>query len=151
MVPLVLLLHPDPPWSTFSVKFEKVWIRADQSGPGGPRGPQPPLWDQERSGPAWTTLRHFPDGGHGWKERGAKKPFRRWKPWKEKSRTSKANSITLPKSLWQKITTSNDSRRKRRNSNKPTIDANRGCAKSGVCCGRKEFSIVGPMPEREGR
>jgi len=33
----------------------------DRSGPGGPRGPQPPLVDQERSGPPWTTLRHFPD------------------------------------------------------------------------------------------
>jgi len=61
MVPLVLLIHPDPPWSTFSVKFEKVSIRADQSGPGGPREPQPPLVDQERSGPPWTTVRHFPD------------------------------------------------------------------------------------------
>jgi len=46
--------------------------------------------------------------------------------------------------------TSNGSIRKRRNSNKPTIDANTGCAKSGVCCGRKEFSIVGPMQEGEG-
>ena len=58
MVPLVLLLHPDPPWSTFSVNFEKVWIRADQSGP---RGTQPPLVDQEDSGPPWTTLPHFSD------------------------------------------------------------------------------------------
>jgi len=33
----------------------------DRSGPGGPRGPQPPLVDQEHSGPPWTTLRHFPD------------------------------------------------------------------------------------------
>ena len=33
----------------------------DRSGPGGPQGPQPPLVDQERSGPPWTTLRHFPD------------------------------------------------------------------------------------------
>jgi len=33
----------------------------DQSGPGGPRGPQPPLVDEERSGPAWTTLQYFPD------------------------------------------------------------------------------------------
>ena len=63
MVPLVLLVHLDPPWSTFSVKFEKVWIRMDWSGPGGPWGPQPPLLDQERSGPPWTTLRHFPDVG----------------------------------------------------------------------------------------
>ena len=61
MVPLVLLVHPDPPWSTFSVKFQKVSIRMDRSGPGGPRGPQPPLVDQERSGPPWTMLRHFPD------------------------------------------------------------------------------------------
>jgi len=61
MVPLVLPVHPDPPWSTFSAKFQKVWIRMDRSGPGGPRGPQPPLVDQERSGPPWTTLRHFPD------------------------------------------------------------------------------------------
>jgi len=60
-VPLVLLVHPDPPWSTFSVKFQKVWIRINRSGPHGPQGPQPPLVDQERSGPPWTTLRHFPD------------------------------------------------------------------------------------------
>jgi len=33
----------------------------DRSGPCGPQGPQPPLVDQERSGPPWTTLRHFPD------------------------------------------------------------------------------------------
>jgi len=39
MVPLVLLVNPDPPWSTFSVKFQKVWIRIDRSGPGGPWGP----------------------------------------------------------------------------------------------------------------
>jgi len=44
MVPLVLLVHPDPPWSTFSVKFEKVWIRMDQSGPVGPREHNPPWW-----------------------------------------------------------------------------------------------------------
>jgi len=61
MVPLVLLVHPDPPWSTFSPKFHKVWIRMDQSEPGGPQGPQPPLVDQECSGPPWTPLRHFPD------------------------------------------------------------------------------------------
>ena len=39
-----------------------MWIRADRCGPGGPRGPRPPLVDQERSGPPWTTLRHFLDG-----------------------------------------------------------------------------------------
>jgi len=53
-------------------------------------------------------------------------------------------------SIVAKTTTSNDSIRKRKNSNKPTIEPNRGCAKSGVCCGRKEFSIVGPMQEGEG-
>jgi len=61
MVPLVLLVHPDPPWYIFSVKFQKVWIRMDRTRPGGPQGPQPPLVDQERSGPPWTTLRHFPN------------------------------------------------------------------------------------------
>ena len=61
MVPLVLLVHPNPPWSTFSVKFEKVWIRVDQSGSGVPRGPRLPFVDEEHSGPLWTTLRHFPD------------------------------------------------------------------------------------------
>jgi len=61
MVPLVLLVHPDPPWSTSSVRFQKVWIRMDRSGPGAPRGPQPPLVDQERSGPPLSTLQHFPD------------------------------------------------------------------------------------------
>ena len=65
MVPLVLLVHPYPPWSTFSVKFQKVWIRMDRIRPGGPRGPQPPLVDQERSGPLWTMLRHFPDAACG--------------------------------------------------------------------------------------
>ena len=61
MVPLVLLVHPDPPWYTFLLKFEKGWIRMDRSGSRGPRGPPPSLVDQERSGPPWTTLRHFPD------------------------------------------------------------------------------------------
>jgi len=61
MVPLVFLVRPDPLWSTFLLKFEKVWIRMDRSGSGGPRGPRPPLVDQERSGPPWTTLRHFPN------------------------------------------------------------------------------------------
>jgi len=61
MVPLVLLVHPDPPWSTFTVKFQKVWIRMDRSRPGGPRGPQPPLVDLEHSGPSWTMFLHFPD------------------------------------------------------------------------------------------
>jgi len=32
MVIGVLLVYCDPHWSTFSVKFEKVWIRVDQSG-----------------------------------------------------------------------------------------------------------------------
>jgi len=61
MVPLVLLVYPNPPCSTFSVKFQKVWIRMDRSGPGRPQGPQPPLVDQEHSRPPCTMLRHFPD------------------------------------------------------------------------------------------
>jgi len=35
----------------------------DRSGPGGQWGPQPPMVELERSGPPWTTLRHFPDNG----------------------------------------------------------------------------------------
>ena len=62
MVLLVLLVHPGPPWSTFSVKFQKVRIRMNQSGPGGPQEPQPPLVDLEHSGTPWTMLQHFPDG-----------------------------------------------------------------------------------------
>jgi len=81
---------------------------------------------------------------------GSAKTVRRWKQWKHKSRTSEANWTTPPKLLWQKTTTLNDSIRKSKNSNKPAIEPNRGCAKSGVCCGRKEFSIVGPMQEGEG-
>ena len=61
MVPLVLLVHPDPPGSTLAVKFPKVWIRADRSGPSGPREPQPLFVDQKRSGPPWTTLWEFPE------------------------------------------------------------------------------------------
>ena len=37
----------------------------DQSESGRPWGPQPPLVDQECSGPPWTTLRHFPDEDAG--------------------------------------------------------------------------------------
>jgi len=80
---------------------------------------------------------------------GGEKPFRRWKPWKDKSRTSEANSMALPKSLWQKITTSNGSIRKRKKCIKPIIDANSGWAKWGEYSGRKEFGIVGPMREGE--
>jgi len=47
---------------------------------------------------------------------GSDKPFRTWKPSKDKSHTSEANSIALPKSLWQKTTTSNCSIRRKRNS-----------------------------------
>jgi len=74
MVPLVLMVHPDPPWSTFLAKFQKVWIRMDGGGPGGPRGPQPPLVDQGCSGLPWTTLRHFPDA-----DKGNKKPAEKGK------------------------------------------------------------------------
>jgi len=48
MVSLVLQFDLDLPWCTFFAKLEKVWIRADQSGLWGL---QPPLVDQEGSGP----------------------------------------------------------------------------------------------------
>jgi len=80
----------------------------------------------------------------------SEKPFETWRLWRDKFETSEANSIALPKSLWQKATTSNDSTRRRKNSNKPTIEPNRGCAKSEPRCGKNQFSIVGLMPEREG-
>jgi len=80
-----------------------------------------------------------------------KKRFRRWKPWRAKSRTSEGISITPPKSLWEKITTSKDSTRKSKIYNKPTMESNRGCAKSEQHSGEKEFSIVGPMEEGNGR
>ena len=88
--------------------------------------------------------------GHDYEGKGAKKRFRTWKHWKQRYQTSEANWTAPPKSLWQKTTTSKDSIRKRKNSNKPTIDANSGYANLGVCGGGKEFSIVGPMQEGEG-
>jgi len=96
------------------------------------------------------TKREEPSG-HGWRERRAKKPWvRTWNPWKKRYQTSEANSSAPRKPSLQKTTTSNDSIRKRKNSNKPRIEPNRGCAKSGVGCGRKGSSIVGPMQEEEG-
>jgi len=62
MVPLVLLVPLDPPRSTFSVKLAKVWIRTDQSGPGGPRGPNPPWWTrsvQDHLGPCFDIFLMF--------------------------------------------------------------------------------------------
>ena len=44
MVFLVLLVHPYPPWFTFSVTFQKVWIRMDWSGPGDQGEHNPPWW-----------------------------------------------------------------------------------------------------------
>jgi len=76
--------------------------------------------------------------------------MRRWNQWKHRSQTSEANWTEPPKSLWRKTTTSNDSIRKSKNSNKPEIEPNRECARSGECFGRKEFSIVGPIQEGEG-
>jgi len=81
---------------------------------------------------------------------GSEKLFRTEKLWKIQSGTYEANSIAQRKPSSQRTTTSNDSIRKRKNSHKPTIEPNRGCTKSGVCCGRKEFNLVGPMQEREG-
>jgi len=40
MVPLVFLVHPDPPWSTLVGKISK---------------------SVDQNGSEWTTLRHFPD------------------------------------------------------------------------------------------
>jgi len=56
---------------------------------------------------------------------GSKKTFRTLKRWKHRSRTSEASRTAPPKLLWQKTTTSNDSIRKWKNSNKPTIEPNR--------------------------
>jgi len=50
----------------------------DQSEPGRPRGPQPPLVDQERSGPPWTRLRHFPDAPWPWGGRGGEIKVHFW-------------------------------------------------------------------------
>ena len=88
--------------------------------------------------------------GHSWRGRGAKKPGRTGKPWKGKSLTSEANPIAPPRSLWQKTITWNDWTRKRKNSNKPRIEQNSECAKSGEGGGKKEFGIVRPMQEGEG-
>jgi len=54
MGPLVVLVHPDLSRSTFSVQYERGWIRMDRSGPGGTRGPQPRWVDhsaQDHLGP----------------------------------------------------------------------------------------------------
>ena len=87
VVPLDLLVHTDPPWSTLSVKFQKVWITRDRSGPGGPRRPQLPLVDQERSGPPWTMPRHFADAPTSCSDRRR----RRIRPW-----GNDRHSIPLP-------------------------------------------------------
>jgi len=81
---------------------------------------------------------------------GTEKPFQRWRLWNRQARTSEANSIALPILLWQKITTSNGTIRKKKKSKMPIIEANRGCAKLKECGGKKQFSIVGPMQEGEG-
>jgi len=88
--------------------------------------------------------------GHGYEEKGVEKPSRTWKRWKHRSQTSKANSTRPLKSVWQKSTTSTNSIRKKKKSNKPTIKPNRESTKSGVCGGEKEFSIVGLMQEGKG-
>jgi len=72
------------------------------------------------------------------------------KPRKREFWSSEANSLAQRKPSSQKTRTWNNCIRKRKNSIKPTMEENRGCAKSGVCCGSKVSSIVGPIQEREG-
>ena len=67
MVPVVLLVHLDAPWSAIC----EVWLHeVDQagswwtrSGPGAQAGPWCWVVDKERSGPLapWSTENHFPD------------------------------------------------------------------------------------------
>jgi len=89
-------------------------------------------------------------GGHGSEGRGAKQLFRTWMHWEGKSRTSEANSIAPPKSLWQKTMTRNGSTRKRKNSNRPTMESKRECARSGVSPRKQDYNIVGSMQWGEG-
>ena len=65
MVPVVPLVHLDPPWSAIS----GVWLhevdqarsRWTRSGPGALAGPWCWVVDQGCSGPPWSTKKHFPD------------------------------------------------------------------------------------------
>ena len=65
MVPVVPLVHLDPPWTAIS----GVWLhevvqagsRWSRGGPGAPAGPWCWVVDQERSGPLWSTKKLFPD------------------------------------------------------------------------------------------
>jgi len=89
-------------------------------------------------------------GRTGLGREGSERRFWTSKLWKRESRTCSANSIALPKLLWQKTTTSNNVTRRRKNSNKPTMESNRGCAKWGPRSGETEFRNVGPVKEGEG-
>ena len=65
MVPVVPLVHLDPPWTAIS----GVWLhevvqagsRWSRGGPGAPAGPWCWVLDQEHSGPLWSTKTLFPD------------------------------------------------------------------------------------------
>ena len=65
MVPVVLLVHLDPPWTAIS----RVWLHeVDQAGsrwstggPGAQAGPWCWVVDQERSGPLWSIKKLFAD------------------------------------------------------------------------------------------
>src|ERR1700760_4898753 len=65
MVPVIPLVHLDPPWTAIS----GVWLhevvqagsRWSRGGPGAPTGPWCWVVDQERPGPPWSTKKLFPD------------------------------------------------------------------------------------------
>ena len=65
MVPVVPLVHLDPPWSAISGvwlhKVDQAGSRWTRSGPGAPAGPWCLVVDQGCSGPPWSTQKHFPD------------------------------------------------------------------------------------------
>ena len=67
MVPVVPLVHLDPPWSAISGvwlhEVDQAGSRWTRSGPGAPAGPWCRVVDQRRSGPPWSTKKHFPDAG----------------------------------------------------------------------------------------
>src|ERR1700761_932508 len=65
MVPVVPLVHLDPPWTAIS----RVWLhevdqarsRWSRGGLGALAGPWCWVVDQEHSGPPWSTKKLFPD------------------------------------------------------------------------------------------
>ena len=63
MVPVVPLVHLDPPLSAISGmwlhKVDQAGSRWTRSGPGAPAGPWCWVVDQGRSGPPWSTKKNF--------------------------------------------------------------------------------------------